>query len=443
MESSLSCWISLWTVFLLQNVSGEPEAAYAVRSEPLSFDLALKECSLGGAFLTALRTEQEASDVRKLVSASLSGSERRVAFWVGLRKAKDQCVVPELPLRGFNWTESRDQRAEKAVWREEPPHTCATIRCAALEGEFDGSEVRSWGFVSRSCKTSYPFICKLRDRQAGEQESMQPLPEETETGSRTEITPEPGPEPETTPEPEPGPKTEPEPESRPGPGPEPESRPEPGRCGGHTPNIPGARSLTPDTAGGSMQVECWSRLLLELRCSGSPATWRLNGSADAVCVACRDGFERDASGNCVDVDECRGAACRQDCVNTEGSYRCVCYDRQGIRHAEGSDACPKGGDGDPSPTDAPHPGANASLASPPPPPPGPTDAGSLSGVLIPVLIAVMALVVLVVLVLAAVKCCMMRRSKKRAMKKAEKMAMRSKDAAGKDSMETTNEKEAT
>ncbi|XP_071380349.1 C-type lectin domain family 14 member A [Centroberyx affinis] len=420
MESSLSCWISLWTVFLLQNVSAEPKAPYVVRSEPLGFDRALEECSVGGTFLAELRTEREASDVRKLVSASLSGSRRGVAFWVGLRKANDRCVVPELPLRGFGWTESGDRRAERAVWRVEPPHTCTTTRCAALEGDFDGSEVRSWGFVSRPCKTRYPFICELRDRQAGEQESMQPLPEETETGSRTETTPEPEPEPETTPEPEP--ETTPE--------------PEPGRCGGYIPNIPGARSLTPDPAGGSLRVECWSGLLLELRCSGSPALWRLNGSADAACVACGDGFERHASGTCVDVDECRRSApCRRDCVNTEGSYLCVCYDRRGTRHAEGSEACLEGGDGDPSP--------NRSLASPPPPPPGPTDGGALSGVLIPALIAVMALVVLVVLVLAAVKCCMMRRSKKRAMRKAEKMAMRSKEAAGKDSMETTNEKEAT
>lgn len=154
-------------------------------------------------------------------------------------------------------------------------------------------------------------------------------------------------------------------------------------------------------------MECWTGDPVELHCSGHPPVWRLLDNSPAnltsICQRCDDGFKRDTSGNCVDVDECSGgeARCRDTCLNTEGSFRCVCTDEDGKHQDEDSPAC----------TDTAKDG----------------DDGALSGVLIWVLIAVGALLVLVVLVAVTVKCCLMRRSKKRAMRKAEKMAMKSKD----------------
>lgn len=83
-------------------------------------------------------------------------------------------------------------------------------------------------------------------------------------------------------------------------------------------------------------------------------------------------------------------------------------DESGKHHEEGSPACP-------DPITA-------------------QDTSTLSKTLVPVLVAVVALVVLVVVVTVTVKCCLMRKSKK---KKAEKMAMKSKDSA--DSFITANE----
>uniref|UniRef100_A0A667Y3R9 C-type lectin domain-containing protein n=1 Tax=Myripristis murdjan TaxID=586833 RepID=A0A667Y3R9_9TELE len=299
---------------------------YTVHLEPASFDRALQKCSPG--VLTTLSTAQEAADILQLVSGVLPNYYNNFTFWVGLRKSKNECVVPERPLKGFKWTTNGSQESEVDRWRMEPEATCTALRCAVLSGEFDGSTVTSWGFISGTCKVSYPFICK-RDRQE-------------------------------------------------------------------------VRSFTCTSllGGNNVQVDCWSGVRLQLFCSGSPVACHLNGSAvdlNDVCLPCQDGYQRDAAWRCVDVDECGNSPCRHSCVNTPGSYLCVCYDREDR---------------------------------------------STSRILIPGLVAVLVLVLLLVLLGVVVKCCLMRRSKKRAMKKAEKLAMESKDG-GRDSLETTNEKKAT
>lgn len=139
-----------------------------------------------------------------------------------------------------------------------------------------------------------------------------------------------------------------------------------------------------------IKLECWSSALVDLHCSGRPAVWRMTDNSPAnlttICQLC--------------------GPCRHTCVTVEGSYRCICTDKDGKHHDADSPECV-------SPTD--------------------------SSLLLWVLVAVAAVVlVLVVVVAVTVKCCLMRRSKKRAMKKAEKMAMKSK--GGKDSFETANEK---
>ncbi|XP_039994153.1 C-type lectin domain family 14 member A [Xiphias gladius] len=421
-----SCWIYLWIIVIFRKLSADSTyspSRYTIHRTDVTFDKATEDCFPG--VLTTLASEQEVASVLGLISESvLPRSE--FTFWVGLKKAKNECVVPTLPLRGFKWTEDGSQESQVSRWVKEPQNTCTTVRCAVLQGEFDGSTVTRWGLIPVTCKNTYQFICKLRDTQTRR------TSDDRETTIKPGI-PEPKPaateplEPATTepklprqgPEPETDLKLKTEPELK-GPDTGPVSGPALGLDSCHHPRIPGSRSLSPDPNNSSrILVDCWSTDQLELHCWGRPAVWHLLDNSPAnfttVCQPCSNGFRKDAFADCVDIDECSSAPCRHTCLNTEGSYRCVCSDEHGRHHNESSPVCT-----DTMKID---------------------DSSSLSGILIPVLVAVVALVVLVVLVAVTVKCCLMKRSKKRSMKKSEKMAMKNKD--GQDSFATANEKAAT
>lgn len=151
-----------------------------------------------------------------------------------------------------------------------------------------------------------------------------------------------------------------------------------------------------------VRVECWSSVQLDLFCGGDPVLWRmLDGSVadlDQVCQPCNAGFKKDEAGRCQDVDECSETPCRSSCVNTVGSFKCVCEDGDGNLHDDGAPACQ----------------------------------GKAGSILMPVLVAVAAVVVLAVIILVTVKCCMMRRKKE---KKEE-------ETGGGDSFQTANQKAA-
>uniref|UniRef100_A0A3Q4BX62 C-type lectin domain-containing protein n=1 Tax=Mola mola TaxID=94237 RepID=A0A3Q4BX62_MOLML len=347
------CWVSLWMVnVLFRIVSAEPASPphYTIHRTQVSFDQAMEECSPG--VVTTLATEHEVNNILGLIYKSVSPlNQNKFTFWIGLRKVKNECVDPMLPLRGFKWTEDGSNESQVSRWIEEPKDTCTTILCAVLQGELNESRPTVWGLVPVSCKKSYHFICKLREPLTGTLKPYKPATTQVES---------------TTPEPKP--------------------------------------------------VECWSLVQVEIRCLGRPAVWRLLDNSPAnfttICDPCEDGFQKESSGECVDIDECGGspAPCRSTCLNTAGSYRCTCSDETGNHHDEDSLLC----------TDTTITGDNSLL----------------SGVLFPVLVAVAALVVLMVLVAVIVKCSLMRRAKK----KEEKMAMKTKD--NKNSFETANEKVA-
>uniref|UniRef100_UPI0037E7A94D C-type lectin domain family 14 member A n=1 Tax=Semicossyphus pulcher TaxID=241346 RepID=UPI0037E7A94D len=485
MESWLgSSWIYLWMVIVvLRSISADPGQTprYTVNHHGVSFDQAMSQCAPG--VLTTLATQPEVSDILRLVSGSFSDlNQKNFTFWVGLRKVKDQCVVLDLRLRGFTWIEDGSQESEEIPWAEEPEETCVTVRCAALKGEFDGTTVTRWGLIPVQCKTKYQYICKLPPRTPEDKESavtparpepLTPEPPEPATPEPPEpATPElPAPASPELPEPaspEPPKPSTPEqfkpatlepprpstaaphkPESRPGTrkpepepavpprpdtianlkpdtgpelqGPGPGSEPVTGKDSCEQTNSPGIRSYIQfSVSSRQIKAECWSSDLVELHCSGHPLVWRLlddsPANLSAICHPCESGFQKNTLGNCVDIDECSvDAPCKHTCLNTEGSFRCVCMDENGKHHEEDSVAC-----------------RNMTTK---------VDDGLLSGILIPVLIAVAAFVVLVVVVAVTVKCYLMRRSKKRAMRKAEKMAMKSKE--DKDSFQAANEKAAT
>ncbi|KAG7233328.1 hypothetical protein INR49_007219 [Caranx melampygus] len=415
----MALWLSCcWIVVLCgggDSVLSTSTPTFTINYNELTFEDAMKTCNL-----TTLATDQEVTKILSLVSVSVR-PQSNSAFWVGLRINKKECVFPRRPLRGFKWVQDGSEESQVSQWLEEPDDTCTAVRCAILQVQVEQSAVKRWGLIPVRCANAYNFICKSVSTStpaAPEPASPKPaVPEPPEPPtpkpSLPELpepaTPKPSlpelPEPATPkpslPElPEPAIPTPtvyepPEPPTTVAP----EARPplEPGPC--PFPSVLNSRAFTPDPNNRSrIQVECWwSAIQVELYCWGSPVVWRLLDHSPAnltsICQRCDSGFQKDTSGNCVDVDECSdgSARCRHTCVNTEGSFKCVCSDQDG----EDSSACT---------------GAMTTAES------------SLPWhIVIPVLVVVAVLVVVLVVIALTVKCCLKRRSKKRPAEDKEKM----------------------
>ncbi|XP_010771110.1 C-type lectin domain family 14 member A [Notothenia coriiceps] len=349
-----------WFCWVLGPVVLASPPLFSLHPSPAIFSAAEDACPPGG--LASLFSDQEVSAVLNLVSGS-NGS----VFWVGLRKVKDACVDPGLPLRGFSWTGGGSQAPQGVRWAQEPQETCTTLRCAAIRLNQTGTSGTSWGLIPVSCRSKNPYICKGRGTWVapapGPKKGKGP---EKRPEKRPEPTQGPGPEPALAPEAKPTPQKEsaapepsekeqpqpskpdtpqatpvtqdpepdlktkfgPEPDLKPDSGTEPHLKPdsgtEPDPC--PRPQITGTRSLREDNKTRALVV-CWSGLQLDLVCSGRPPAWHLtDGSVanqSAACQLCEPGFIRTGSGDCEDIDECSGGAgpCRTSCLNTPGSYR--------------------------------------------------------------------------------------------------------------------------
>lgn len=391
---SLWFWISLGTSFsaVFWNAAAQ-SASYTLPHSQVTFDEAIAACSPG--HLTTVLDKHELAKILELVpKAEPPMVQGSFTFWVGLRKA-NECTVPVLPLRGFKWTADGSEGTQVSEWAAEPKLTCTTDQCAALKAQVNSVNVTDWGLIPFRCKTKHRFICKHKDSPTPQPPkptapNLVPTSEGLEPRRSTRA-----PDTQTSGR---GAGSAHGPDSHYG-----------SEDGGSDwcprPVHSAARSLILDPKERSrIHVECWTAgMQVEVRCSGQPALWRLlDGSVanfTSICVPCDDGFRKNSSGKCEDIDECgeKSAPCRNTCQNTPGSYRCVCTDETGEDSLMCNDTA------------------------------GPADKRLGSGLLIPVLVAVVGLVVLLVLFAVAVKCCVMRRSKRRAAKKAEKMSLNSKD----------------
>uniref|UniRef100_A0A4W5M6R0 C-type lectin domain containing 14A n=1 Tax=Hucho hucho TaxID=62062 RepID=A0A4W5M6R0_9TELE len=231
---------------------------YSLHLDPLNFHNALEACQ-PGSFLTKVASMEEASKILKVI-LDRESTEHTFQFWVGLMKGKGSCVKHDAPLKGFKWTVDSSSDTELDQWKDLPKPTCTGIYCVSLSGEFNGTEIVNWGFVSSTCKTEHPFICKQRN---GEVPIMKQCP---------------------------------------------------------IPHIPEAQSRRQDPKDPhKLHLDCKSGKMFELTCSATTLTWEQDNGSDirGICASCKAGYMTDGSGNCVDIDECRDRPCTDQCVNTE------------------------------------------------------------------------------------------------------------------------------
>uniref|UniRef100_A0A8C8SLL0 C-type lectin domain containing 14A n=1 Tax=Pelusios castaneus TaxID=367368 RepID=A0A8C8SLL0_9SAUR len=139
-------------------------ACYSAHLAPLPFSRAQEACAQRGGALSTASGEAEVRAVLALLREVAAEPGSR-AFWLGLRRRAQHCTQPDLPLRGFLWTDGR-QRApqeEVAKWVKEPSKSCTTQRCAALQVTAGQQDLEPWGWEERPCKSSpHGYICKYQ-----------------------------------------------------------------------------------------------------------------------------------------------------------------------------------------------------------------------------------------------------------------------------------------
>lgn len=363
---------------------------YSVDLDIQTFDDAQKLCASDGS-LASMPTQEETLKILKVIE---NKSERTsTLFWIGLKKGKEQCVLENLPLRGFYWTIDNSTKFDLNQWKQEPSSTCTNALCGLLSVEYKDSVLVSWGLAAKSCSRKFPSICK-------------------HTGLSKNIA----------------------------------CASPPRISGGH--DIIQKKS-DPYTLG----ISCNGTYTFMLTCLKRTGEWKLVGEPETdilqLCLECKNGYKKDKHGNCVDVDEClQSNYCKFMCFNTQGSYKCMCADDMHNYHNEDSEICRKAMDATNKVQDKP---TASFLDKKYPPSSQPatdsnTESGvqieesteDLSNIVIPLIIALLIFVVLVVIIGATIKYCLMRRARKRAKKRAaalkELVALN-----GSDSIEKGNE----
>ncbi|XP_052437377.1 C-type lectin domain family 14 member A [Carassius gibelio] len=367
----MELWTGLYLVSFINMARCLLESSYTVHLNKLSFDKAQNYCKPGG-FLTNIPNKKEMDKILKTIWDTNSKTNK--SFWIGLKIDKGVCVQSHLPLQGFYWTVDNSTQSDVKIWKAQPTTTCSTLRCGLLSVEYSDSGAKSNGSEDVSCKQEHPFICKRNVKL------VCPRPEIL--GQHDMIEPL---------------------------------------------NDPYTR-----------QIVCQSGARFNLTCS-KDLVWTLVGDKNVdisqLCLECKRGYRRDASGNCVDVDECKESnTCQEQCLNTEGSYKCICsHNDDGICNGSANSNINRGKPVLTQPTSLPDVvRMNETVVH--------TDesVGDISNIIVPVIIALLIFIVLLVIVAAIVKGCLRRRSNKQARRKAEAVALN-----GSSSMEKVNEKEET
>ncbi|KTG34827.1 hypothetical protein cypCar_00033562 [Cyprinus carpio] len=365
----MELWTGLYLVSFLNMACCLPESSYTVHLIKDSFENAQNYCK-PGSFLTNIPNEKEMDKILKTIWDM--NNKTTTSFWIGLKKDKGICFEKNLPLKGFYWTVDNSTQSDAKTWKTQPESTCANVRCGLLSVEYSDSGAKSNGFVDAGCKQKYPFICKRNVKL------MCPRPEILATHDMIEPS-----------------------------------------------NDPYTR-----------QIVCPSGARFNLTCS-KDLIWTLVGDKNVdisqLCMECKKGYRRDASGNCVDVNKCdESKPCQQPCLNTEGSYKCLCSDNEdGICNGSANSNINRGTSVLTQPTSLPDDvRMNATDVN------IDKSAEDISNIIVPVIIALLIFIVLLVIVAAIVKGCLRRRSIKLTPRKAEAVALN-----GSSSMEKVNEKE--
>ncbi|XP_042357011.1 complement component C1q receptor [Plectropomus leopardus] len=128
------------------------DACYTLHTDLVTFEEARQYCFHYGGYLITVRDIEEEDVLRSL----LSQIQRPLKVWIGLKLNRGDCVLPREALFGFKWV-SGEEDSSYSNWEKEPDTTCTRERCVEVNYNLSGQ--LKW--TAGPCKRSSFYACKF------------------------------------------------------------------------------------------------------------------------------------------------------------------------------------------------------------------------------------------------------------------------------------------
>lgn len=134
-------------------------ACFTLHMERVSFEKAQQNCNDNGGNLMTLRDRHEEDVLHSLLSLlQRQRPERLLKVWIGLKLHRQDCVFADKTLRGFKWV-SGEEDSIYSNWKKEPVFTCTEERCVRVDYTLSGHNQLKW--TAGSCKNPASYACKF------------------------------------------------------------------------------------------------------------------------------------------------------------------------------------------------------------------------------------------------------------------------------------------
>uniref|UniRef100_A0A3P9HZW2 Thrombomodulin n=1 Tax=Oryzias latipes TaxID=8090 RepID=A0A3P9HZW2_ORYLA len=297
---------------------------FTFHMEKANFSKAHQSCTNNGGQLMTIRDKHEEDVLQSLLSRIQRESHSKPpTFWIGLKLHKKDCVVHGKPLRGFKWV-SGEEDSSYSNWKKNPPLTCTTDRCVMIDYTFSVQDQLKWrargcgGHAFYACKFYFQGMCQpLALHGPGHISYIAPFSKNPQK-SKMNLLPK-GTYSEITCSDQqshysvcmelsgtfswtnPGPFCKLE--------------------------MPSYSVLCSCKDGYDLDEDAFSCRIGDL-CRPDTCEYQCVMGVSGFFCRCPQGFHLDANlRTCSDIDECQLQTCEgHECVNTPGSYKCVCRD---------------------------------------------------------------------------------------------------------------------